>query len=280
MSLLSVPGGGIGARGSNDMARPVAAARAPGTDPEERSMVDYGKYRALSFDCYGTLIDWESGILKAARDWIDGSNGKIDDAAFMTAFGALERQEQSAAPGTLYPDILRSVLHRIGAEAGIPVSDAQARAFGASVGDWPAFGDSHRALAALRQRFKLIILSNVDRASFARSNARLDIAFDHIITAQDAGSYKPDPRNFEVLLKDTAALGIAKEELLHVGESMNHDVVPANRMDIDVVWIDRGRDSGRPRASGALPKDATPPAEFTTLAEFMTMADFAAAAIG
>lgn len=235
-------------------------------------MVDYSKYRALSFDCYGTLIDWEGGILGGARAWIDGSGGKIDDASFMTAFGAVERQEQSATPDKLYPDILDGVLRRIGKDNDLPVSDQDATTFGTSVGNWPAFPDSHDALLALQQHFKLIILSNVDRASFKRSNARLDVTFDRIITAQDVGSYKPDLRNFEALLAATAEMGIAKHELLHVGESMNHDVVPANRMDIEVVWIDRGRDTGRPRASGALPKDAK------TLAEFTSMADFAAAA--
>jgi putative hydrolase of the HAD superfamily len=231
-------------------------------------MTDFTKYRALSFDCYGTLIDWESGIAAAAQPWIARQSGKIDADAFLTSFGRLERQVQGETPGKLYPLILEEVLQRIAAEHGLDASDEEAKAFGASVPDWPAFPDSHDALTTLAGKYKLIILSNVDRASFAGSNKRLDVAFDKIITAQDVGSYKPDLKNFEVLLASLADLGIEKHELLHVAESMNHDVVPANRVGLDVVWIDRGRNSSRPRASGSLPEGARTFAEFESMAEF------------
>ena len=237
-------------------------------------MTDFTHYRALSFDCYGTLIDWEGGILAAAQPWITRHAGKIDEAGFLKAFGRVEREEQSAAPAKLYPQILEGVLRRIGAEHDLDVSAEEADAFGRSVGDWPAFEDSHEALIALARDHKLIILSNVDRSSFSRSNERLGITFDKIITAQDVGSYKPDLRNFEALLAGLADFQISKDQLLHVGESMNHDVVPANQMGIDVVWIDRGKISGRPRASGALPEGAK------TLAEFDSMAAFVAALQG
>jgi len=234
-------------------------------------MTDFTKYRALSFDCYGTLIDWESGILAAAQPFLAANGGKLDDNAFLASFGRLERQVQSETPGKLYPLILEEVLRRIAGAHGLQVTDAAARAFGASVPDWPAFPDSHDALVALGRKYKLIVLSNVDRASFGGSNKRLDVAFDKIITAQDVGGYKPDLRNFEALLAGLSDLGIEKHQLLHVAESMNHDVVPANQVGLEVVWIDRGHNSGRPRASGELPADAK------TLASFESMADFAAA---
>ena len=234
-------------------------------------MTEFKKYRALSFDCYGTLIDWEGGILAAARPWIAANEHKIDEAAFLQSFGRIERQVQSETPEKLYPLVLEEVLQRIGTAHDLSVTAEQARVFGRSVGDWPAFADSHDALTALGQNHKLIILSNVDRASFGASNRRLQITFDKIITAQDVGSYKPNLKNFEALLSSLADFGLGKDQLLHVGESMNHDVVPANEMGIDVVWIDRGRSSGRPRASGALPSGAT------TLADFENMASFASA---
>ena len=147
-------------------------------------MTDYGNYRAMSFDCYGTLVDWEAGILAAAGPWLAQADGRIDEVGFLQTFGQCEREEQSAAPSTLYPEILARVLRRVGESAGVPVTDAQAAAFGASVGDWPVFRDSHDALAALKQTYELIILSNVDRASFRRSNDRLGVTFDRIITAE------------------------------------------------------------------------------------------------
>lgn len=232
----------------------------------------YDNYSALSFDCYGTLIDWEGGILAAAQPWIKANAGKADDDSFLAAFGRVERQVQGEIPGKIYPSILEEVLKRIAAEHGLQASDEAAKAFGASVPDWPAFPDSHDALVALGKKFKLIILSNVDRTSFAGSNKRLDVTFDKIITAQDVGSYKPDLRNFDALFASLSELGIEKHQLLHVAESMNHDVVPANKVDLEVVWIDRGSNTGRPRASGELPEGAK------TLATFESMADFAAAA--
>ena len=163
-------------------------------------MPDFDKYSALSFDCYGTLIDWESGILAAAQPWIAANAGKIDDDSFMAAFGRLERQVEGETPDMLYPLILEEVLRRIAAEQGLEASDEAAKAFGTSVPDWPAFPDSHDALVALSKKFKLIILSNVDRQSFSGSNKRLDVTFDTVITSQDVCIYKPDLRIFEALM--------------------------------------------------------------------------------
>ena len=233
-------------------------------------MADFAKYRVLSFDCYGTLIDWETGLLAAAQRWLDAAADKLDAAGFLRAFGRFERETQAAAPATRYPDVLAQVLQRIGSTAGFAVTDADAQAFGTTVGDWPPFPDSHDALAALQRGCKLVILSNVDRASFARSNDRLGITFDRIVTAEDVGAYKPDRRMFEALLTAVGETGLAKEQLLHVGESMHHDVMPANAHGIDVVWIDRAQATGRPRASGAVPPDARPLATFPSMAAFAT----------
>jgi len=236
-------------------------------------MTTYSDYRALSFDCYGTLIDWEAGIMNWADGWRRRTGVKLTPDVFLAAFSKHERGVQSELPATAYPDILAEVARRIATANGLPMGDEDARSFGQSVGDWPAFPDRTDALRALSERFKLVILSNVDRTSFARSNERLAVKFDAIITAEDVGSYKPDPQNFDTLRATVDGMGIARHELLHVGESLYHDVLPANRDEIDVVWIDRSRNRSNARASGNVTQS------FTTFAEFSSMRDFAEAAL-
>jgi len=227
-------------------------------------MLDVSRFDALSFDCYGTLIDWESGITTALRPWRERAGATIGDDELLAAFAGIESVEQEADPAR-YPEILARVLRRLGERFGIAVTDEDAAAFGASVGSWPAFADSPGALARLAGRYRLIILSNVDRASFARSNERLGVTFDAIVTAEDVGSYKPDPRNFQALVAAAAGLGVAPDRLLHVAQSLYHDHVPAKRIGLSTVWIDRrGGEGGATPATGAV----SPDARFPTLAEF------------
>lgn len=235
--------------------------------------IDFSQYKALSFDCYGTLIDWEAGITAWARAWQSETGAPVSAEQFLADFAKTERVVQSERPSDRYPLILADVGRRIAASHGLQMSEAAATSFGQSVGDWPAFADSTETLRSLRERFKLVILSNVDRASFARSQETLAVAFDAIITAEDVGSYKPDPQNFDTLLATIDGMGIPKHALLHVGESLFHDIVPATRDGIDVVWIDRGGASGRPRASGSASGDIKP------LATFPSMKSFADAAL-
>ncbi|MGF1648956.1 MAG: HAD-IA family hydrolase [Hyphomicrobiaceae bacterium] len=236
-------------------------------------MINFAQYQAISFDCYGTLIDWEAGMLTWLRRWIDDRDLTVAPDAVLACFARREREVQAETPAMRYPDVLAEVLRRASRELGISVSTEDARAFGASVGDWPAFQDSTSALRQLRERFKLVILSNVDRASFARSNERLAVKFDAVITAEDVGSYKPDPRNFDTLLATLDGMGIPKHRLLHVGESLFHDVAPANRDGIDCVWIDRAAGREGVRASGTAVTSAVP------LATYPSMAAFAKAAL-
>jgi 2-haloalkanoic acid dehalogenase type II len=159
----------------------------------------------------------------------------------------------------------------LGENLGAEVTGDDAARLARSVPDWPAFPDSHDALAALGRRFKLIVLSNVDRASFAGSNARLGVEFTSVITAQDVGSYKPSPRNFDALASEAARLGIRPGGLLHVAQSLFHDHVPAKRAGLSTVWIHRRHDRG---GWGATPQ---PPAPVWPDWEFLSMAAFAAA---
>ncbi|MCL4799889.1 MAG: haloacid dehalogenase type II [Burkholderiales bacterium] len=200
-------------------------------------------FRVLSFDCYGTLVDWETG-LRAGLGPLAARAGLAPDAdAVLETFARHEAAQQRETPALRYSALLAAVYRRVAAEWGVPATPAEAEAFGASVGDWPAFPDTPGALAYLKRHFKLVILSNVDRASFARTNARLRVAFDAILTAEDIGSYKPDPRNFARLLAEVAGMG-GREELLHVAESLYHDHAPAQAAGIATAWIHRRHAQG------------------------------------
>ena len=222
-----------------------------------------GEIRVLSFDCYGTLIDWESGIWQALAPHLRAAGVTREEA--LEAFARAESTQQQATPGMLYPELLAAVYRRLCVGFGIAADDEAARAFGASVADWPAFPDSPDALAYLKQHYRLVILSNVDRASFAHSNARLGVTFDAIYTAQDIGSYKPDRRNFEFMIARLAEQGITREQILHTAQSLYHDHVPAKALGLATCWIDRRGGQGH-GATRPPPVEVRPDFRFPTLA--------------
>ena len=224
----------------------------------------------MSFDCYGTLIDWETGILQQLQDW---TNHLFPDKKLIQLFGEHERNVEEEFPMVSYPDILTEVHHRIARSLDIPGSEETALKFGQSVGEWPAFPDSSAALKILSREYKLIILSNVDRKSFSGSNQKLGVEFDAIITAEDVGSYKPDPKNFEALINRVAEFDIDPESLLHVGESIYHDVIPATEAGLDTAWIDRRHDDPNAiRASGALDQNVKPTYTFSSMDQLALIA--------
>lgn len=232
-------------------------------------------FDALSFDCYGTLIDWEAGLSAALRPWADRHGLTQGKEELLTAFSVHEARAEEEHPGDLYPAVLARSLRALGDELGAPVTDAEAEAFGASVPDWPAFPDSAQALARLAQRYRLIILSNVDRTSFAGSNERLGVTFTSIVTAQDVGSYKPDPRNFAALEAEIARLGIPKDRLLHVAQSLFHDHVPAKAVGLPTVWINRRHAAPGWGATPDPGADITPDWTFPSMAAFADAVDAA-----
>jgi 2-haloalkanoic acid dehalogenase type II len=240
----------------------------PTSSATGRALADFD---ALSFDCYGTLIDWESGLTTGLAKVAALSSATLDLDTLLETYADAESTIEREHPTLRYPDVIAAAIHRTGEAHGIAVPDALAASIGASVPDWPAFSDSADALARLQHRVKLIILSNVDRASFAGSNARLGVAFDAVYTAQDIGSYKPDPRNFQYLLNHARELGVAQGRLLHVAQSLFHDHVPAKAAGLPTVWIDR---RGARDGFGATP----PPAQHVSPDwTFPSMAAFAAA---
>ena len=202
--------------------------------------MDFDGITTLSFDCYGTLIDWETGLLKVLRPWLTKNGKKPSDEQVLEIYGELEYEAEEAEPGALYPKILGQVHKALGEHFDIPSNPAEQKAFGASIGDWPAFSDSSEALKYLKQHYKLIILSNIDKASFAKSEKALGIKFDAVYTAEDIGSYKPDPKNFEYLLKHLKEdFGTRHDQLLHIAQSLFHDHQPAKKMNLHTCWIDR-----------------------------------------
>jgi putative hydrolase of the HAD superfamily len=234
--------------------------------------MDFGDFDALSFDCYGTLIDWEAGIAAVLGPWARTQGLELTDQALLTAYSAHEARAEAEHPADVYPLILARSLRDLGHELGAQVTEEDAEQLATSVPAWPAFDDSPAALAGLARRYQLIILSNVDRVSFAASNRRLGITFTSILTAEDIGSYKPSPRNFEALLAEVDRLGIPRDRLLHVAQSLFHDHVPAKQFGLSTVWINRRHD--RP-GWGATPE---PPAGVTPDWEFPSMQAFARAA--
>jgi 2-haloacid dehalogenase len=232
--------------------------------------VNLDDFEALSFDCYGTLIDWEAGIAAVLRSWAARRGLDLDDDALLTAYSNHEAQIEAEHPGELYPQILARSIRSLGAELGREVTDEDAEALAQSVPHWPAFDDSHEALTRLAKQYKLIILSNVDRESFAASNRRLGTEFTSIVTAQDVGSYKPSQRNFDALLAEAARLGVGEGKLLHVAQSLFHDHVPAKRAGLPTVWINRRHDRPGWGATPAPAAAVTPDWEFPSMAAFAT----------
>jgi 2-haloacid dehalogenase len=231
-----------------------------------------GDFSALTFDCYGTLIDWEAGILTALRPWTAGQRVEVDDEELLAAFGRAEARREAAQPAAPYPRILAGVLDDLAEEFGAAASREETETFGGSVKDWPAFPDSTAALAYLRRHYRLVIVSNVDRASFRHSNDRLGVTFDAVVTAEDAGAYKPAPNHFQLALERLAEMGVAKDRVLHVAQSLYHDHVPARRLGLATMWVNRRGDRGQGGgATPATPAPVTPDGEVPTLAALVDL---------
>ena len=225
-------------------------------------------FTTLTFDCYGTLIDWESGIHAALGPLLQQAGVAQPRDAVLALFATHESQQQAATPGMPYPEVLAAVHRRLAAAFGATVPEAAHARFGASVPDWPAFADSAASLGYLKQFYQLAILSNVDRQSFAGSNQRLGVAFDAIYTAQDIGSYKPDLANFDYMLARMAERGTQPGAILHTAQSLFHDHAPAKQRGLATAWIDRRHDQAGWGATVPAPGSRFD-VRFTSLAEMV-----------
>ncbi|KAF2139781.1 uncharacterized protein K452DRAFT_289753 [Aplosporella prunicola CBS 121167] len=206
-------------------------------------MAKISEYRVLSFDVYGTLIDWESGVLAALQPLLDANNAKFSREHLLETYHDLEQALQAKEPDLKYAQLLTEIHPQIAARLGLPEPNTpQNEAFGQSVGKWPAFSDTVDALWRLGKHYKLVVLSNVDHESFVGTNAGplQGTPFNLVITAQDVGSYKPDQRNFEHMLREVKEkLGVEKEQVLQTAQSQFHDHHPAKIIGIKSSWIVR-----------------------------------------
>ena len=196
-------------------------------------------YSTLTFDCYGTLIDWESGMIAGLLPLTSRLPSALSNDQILEAHARHESTTQRYTPAKKYSDLLATVYRRLAEEWGVSVTWEEAMVYGHSVEHWPSFPDSAEALTYLKQHFKLVILSNVDNASFAHSHVKLNVDFDAIYTAEDIGSYKPMDRNFDYMLEQLKTIGVCREDVLHTAESMFHDHGPANRFKLANCWIYR-----------------------------------------
>ncbi len=230
-------------------------------------MVDLERFSVLAFDCYGTLIDWETGIIAALRPILEQHGVEQTDDEILELFGELEAQAEGG-PYQSYREVLATVTDGFGQRLGFEPSAEQRAAFADSVPQWPAFADSTEALHSLANHYDLAILSNVDDALFAASARRLQTDFSEVVTAEQVGSYKPNPQNFQCLIE---RLGVPNEQILHVAQSLFHDIAPAKDAGLTTVWINRRHD--RPGFGATPPQSAQPDLEVPDLATLARMVD-------
>ena len=215
-------------------------------------MHDFSQFECLTFDCYGTLIDWETGILSALKPLLAAHNRELGDEKLLQLYGTLEAQAE-AGDYRPYRQILRFVTQRIGSRLSFALHENEIDALPDSLPKWPAFPDTIDALRKLKSRFKLAIISNTDDDLFAETSKTLQVPFDFVITAQQARSYKPSHRNFELALQ---TIGLPRDKVLHCAQSIFHDIVPARQLGIANVWVNRR--AGR-SGSGATPQSNEKP---------------------
>ncbi len=215
-------------------------------------MFDFSSFQVLTFDCYGTLIDWEKGILGAVHRILGTHNIHPPDDQILSQYAELEGAAESGSYRP-YRDILTQVMRRLATHFGADISPQQAASLPESIRDWRPFPDSVAALEKLRSRYQLAVISNVDDDLFAYSAQLLGNPFSQVITAQQVGAYKPSHRNFEVAI---ARLGVEKGKILHCAQSIHHDIVPARELGIANVWVNRRQKqpgTGATKAANATP---------------------------
>ena len=239
--------------------------------PETGPPLDFAHFDALTFDCYGTLIDWEAGILSFLRPLLD-AHGVVDqnDEELLERYARLESEAQQG-PFRRYRSILADVARGFGEDFGFVPTSAQVEGLAASVGAWPPFADAARALRALETRYRLAIVSNVDDDLFAGSVGRLGVDFSEVVTAQQVGSYKPAQAHFHEVLD---RLDLPRGRVLHVAQSLYHDIAPARALGITCVWVNRragSRGGGATKPASARPDHEV--ADLRTLVEEMGLAE-------
>jgi 2-haloacid dehalogenase len=230
-------------------------------------VMDFDAFEALTFDCYGTLVDWERGILEAIGPILAAHGVAADDEnAVLERFARLESFIQA---GTFrsYRQVLAGVARGFGVELGFRPSAKQVADFSGSVPSWPPFADTVPALRAIADRYRLAVVSNVDDDLFAGTARHLGVTFDHVVTAQQVKSYKPATAHFDEALR---RLGLPRDRVLHVAQSLFHDIAPAKALGFSCVWVNRrmGKAGGGATAAASAQPDLEVP-DLATLVALM-----------
>jgi 2-haloacid dehalogenase len=224
-------------------------------------MLDFTRFEVLTFDCYGTLINWEDGILRCLHRILAAHGKDTDDATILRLYGDFEaRAEQGEY--RRYREVLQSVVRQFGEQLGFTPTDHEASSLPESLKDWKPWPDTVTALRELQSRFRLAIISNVDDDLFAATLPQLGVEFDQIITAQQAAAYKPSMKIFELAL---SRIGVPALRVLHVGQSLYHDVLPAQSLGLATVWVNRP--SARAGVGAVKAAEGRPDLEVSSLAE-------------
>lgn len=222
---------------------------------------DFSRFSIITFDCYGTLIDWESGILGAIRPILSAHNAHLSDVDILRMYGEIEAHEESGEYQP-YSEILQAVVRGFGTRLGFVPSEKEQHSLPNSLASWKPFSDTVAALRQLKRKFKLGILSNIDDDLFSATAPQLEIEFDHVVTASQALAYKPSLVIFRLAQKK---IGVPPQQWLHAGQSIYHDVIPAQSLGIATVWVNRP--SPLPNSGAAKPAQAKPDVEVSTLKE-------------
>jgi 2-haloacid dehalogenase len=230
-------------------------------------MHDFSKFECLTFDCYGTLIDWETGILAALKPLLANHHRSLGDEELLQLYGTFEEQVEKGDYRP-YRQILQLVTQRIGSRLSFPLYEGEIETLPNSMPKWPAFPDTVESLRRLKARYKLAIISNTDDDLFAETAKTLQVPFDFVITAQQAKSYKPSHRNFQLALE---RIGLPREKILHCAQSVYHDVVPAKQLGIANVWVNRR--AGRSGPGATHPSSETPEMTVTSLKELADLVE-------
>ena len=228
--------------------------------------MDFSRFTTISFDCYGTLIDWESGLIPTLRGILAAHGRSLPDSAILQLYGEFEADAESG-PYQSYRNVLEDVVRKFGERCGFSPTPAQVRALHESVPAWPPFPDTVAALQHLQKRYQLAIISNIDDDLFAETRKHLGVEFGGVITAQQARSYKPAINNFQLAVR---TLSIEPDRLLHAAQSIYHDVIPAQSLRISTVWVNRR--SARPGVGAVRAAAGRPDLEVPDLATLAALA--------
>lgn len=236
---------------------------------QKSDALDLSRFKALCFDCYGTLIDWETGMADAVRPWLKEENSAVTPGLVLTAFAFMKWRHEQPRPTILFTELMRRSWIDLEGVFEFEPKPERAAAFANSIGDWPPFADSVESLKYLARFYALGIVSNIDNASIEKSKRKLEAPFAVTVTAEDVDSYKPHLAHFEEMFRRFETLGIHRNEILHVAQSRYHDIAPANLLKMPCVWVNRRH--GKPGTGATIASDAVPNLAVTSLAEFVAI---------